>query len=156
MIDKDRLENVLRHTFLDYRQASEFLERPVVVEKAKGLYYWDVDGKRYFDGIGGIFVAVLGHRHPRVMQAMQEQMARMTLAPPLHGISDVALDFVQKIGSVAPGKLNYVKAFSGGSESMEAALKFARAATDPDFLRDVEEVEKDFQYADAETARMIP
>ena len=37
MIDKDRLENVLRHTFLDYRQASEFLERPVVFEKAKGL-----------------------------------------------------------------------------------------------------------------------
>ncbi len=126
MIDRDRLENVLRHTFLDYRQASEFLERPVVFEKAEGLYYWDVDGKRYFDGIGGIFVAILGHRHPRVMQAMQEQMARMTLAPPLHGISDVALDFVQKIGSVAPGKLNYVKAFSGGSESMEAALKFAR------------------------------
>jgi adenosylmethionine-8-amino-7-oxononanoate aminotransferase len=60
------------------------------------------------------------------MQAMRRQMARMSLAPPLHGISDVALDFVDKLGSVTPGNLNFIKGFSGGSESVEAALKFTR------------------------------
>jgi adenosylmethionine-8-amino-7-oxononanoate aminotransferase len=50
----------------------------------------------------------------------------MTFAPPLHGISDIALEFVDTVGSVAPGNLKYVKGFSGGSESIESALKFAR------------------------------
>ena len=43
-----------------------------------------------------------------------------------HAISDIALDFVEKLGSVTPGTLDYVKPFSGGSESTESALKFAR------------------------------
>ena len=54
-----------------------------------------------FRAIGGVFVAILGHRHPRVMDAMRRQMDAMTFAPPLHGISDVTLDFVEKVGSVA-------------------------------------------------------
>jgi len=122
----ERHERLLKRTYLDYQQTSEFLKAPLVVERAKGLYYWDVEGKRYFDAIGGIFVAVLGHRHPRVVEAMHRQMERMTFAPPLHAVADVTLDFVEKLGSVAPGALNFVKAFSGGSESTEAAMKFAR------------------------------
>lgn len=121
-----RREALLRRTFVDFWQMSEFVREPLILEKAEGLYCWDTEGKRYFDAIGGIFVAVLGHRHPRVMEAMRRQMDRMTFAPPLHGIADVALDFVEKIGTVTPGNLNYVKPFSGGSESTEAAMKFVR------------------------------
>lgn len=121
-----RQETLLRHTFLDYRQTSEFLEQPLIINRAEGLYYWDADGKRYFDAIGGIFVAVLGHGHPRVLEAMRRQMETMTFAPPLHAIADVTLDFIEKLGSVTPADLNYIKPFSGGSESIEAAIKFAR------------------------------
>ncbi len=122
----ERQERLLKRTFLDYQQTAEFLKTPLVIDRAEGLYYWDTDGRRYFDAIGGIFVAVLGHRHPRIVEAMQRQLERLTFAPPLHGISDVTLDFVEKLGSVAPGNLNFVKGFSGGSESTEAAMKFAR------------------------------
>lgn len=122
----ERQEKLLKRTFLDYQQTSEFLKVPLVVDRAEGLYYWDIEGKRYFDAIGGIFVATLGHGHPRVMEAMRQQMEKLSFAPPLHGISDVALEFVEKLGSVAPGNLNYVKAYSGGSESVESALKFTR------------------------------
>jgi len=121
-----RQERLLKHTFIDFQQTSQVIKAPLIFEKAEGLYYWDIEGKRYFDAIGGVFVAVLGHRHPRVMEAMHRQMEKMTFAPPLHGISDVTLDFVEKLGSVTPGNLNYIKAFSGGSESLEAAMKFAR------------------------------
>jgi adenosylmethionine-8-amino-7-oxononanoate aminotransferase len=117
---------MLRKTFIDFAQTSEVIKAPLIFERAEGLYLWDIHGKRYFDAIGGVYVAVLGHRHPRVMEAMRRQMERMTLAPPLHGISDVALDFVERLGSVTPGNLNFIKSFSGGSESVEAALKFAR------------------------------
>jgi adenosylmethionine-8-amino-7-oxononanoate aminotransferase len=121
-----RQRELLKRTFIDFQQTSEVLKDPLIIDRADGLYYWDVEGKRYWDAIGGVYVAVLGHRYPRVMEAMQRQMEKLTFAPPLHGISDVALDFIEKLGSVTPGNLNYIKAFSGGSESVEAALKFTR------------------------------
>jgi adenosylmethionine-8-amino-7-oxononanoate aminotransferase len=121
-----RRKALLKRTFVDFVQTSEFIERPLILDRAQGLYYWDIDDRRYFDAIGGIFVASLGHCHPRVLDAMRQQMERMTFAPPLHGIADVTLDFVEKLGSVTPGNLKYVKAFSGGSESTEAAMKFVR------------------------------
>jgi adenosylmethionine-8-amino-7-oxononanoate aminotransferase len=60
------------------------------------------------------------------MEAMRRQMERATFAPPMHGIADVTLDFVEKLGAVAPGNLNLVKPFSGGSEAVEAAIKLVR------------------------------
>lgn len=122
----DRQIRLLNRTFIDYQSTSEFLENPLVMERAEGLYYWDTSGKRYFDAIGGVFVASLGHRHPRVMQAMRDQMEKITFAPPLISTTDVALDFVEKLGGVSPGPLKFVKPFSGGSEAVEAALKFTR------------------------------
>ena len=122
----DRHRRLLRQTFLDYQSTAAFMSNPLIVSRAEGLYYWDVEGKRYFDGISGIYSATLGHRHPRVEEAMRRQWEKLSFAPPMHGTSDVTLDFVEKIASVTPGRLNYVKAFSGGSESIEAALKFTR------------------------------
>jgi adenosylmethionine-8-amino-7-oxononanoate aminotransferase len=121
-----RQERLLKLTFIDYTQMEDFVKAPLILNKAEGLYYWDADGRRYFDAIGGVFVALLGHRHPRIMEAMRKQMEQMTFTPPLHAISDIALDFVEKLGSITPGSLDYVKPFSGGSESTESALKFTR------------------------------
>ena len=121
-----RQETLLKRTFLDYQATQAFLKNPFIIERAERLYYWDSDGKRYFDGIGGIFVASLGHSHPTIITAMQAQMERLSFAPPLHSISDVALDFVEKVSSITPGNLNYIKGFSGGSEAVESALKFTR------------------------------
>jgi adenosylmethionine-8-amino-7-oxononanoate aminotransferase len=121
-----RRERLLKHTFLDFRQTAEFLEHPLVFNRAEGFYCWDIEGRRYFDAIGGVFVATLGHGNPRVLEAMRRQMERMTFAPPLHGVSDVTLDYVEKLGSVTPAGLSYVKPFSGGSEATESAMKFAR------------------------------
>jgi len=122
----ERYKSLLKRTFIDYEQTSEILENPIIFNKSQGLYQWDLDGKRYFDAIGGIFVAVLGHRHPRVMEAVIKQMEKTTFVPSLHGVSDVGLEFVEKVGSVTPGDLNFVKGFCGGSESIEAAMKFSR------------------------------
>ena len=121
-----RREQLLRRTFLDYQQTADFLRHPLILDRGEGLYYWDWEGKRYFDAIGGVFVATLGHRHPRLVAALERQLGKLTLAPPMHGIADVALDFVEKMGTVTPGNLKYVKPFSGGSEAIESAIKFVR------------------------------
>ncbi len=120
------LEQTLKRTFVDFHQMNDFAANPLVIDRAEGLYYHDVSGKRYFDAIGGIFVAVLGHRHPRVIDAMHRQLDKLTFAPPLHAISDAAIEFIEKLSAVTPGALNYVKPFSGGSEAVECALKFVR------------------------------
>ena len=122
----DRQVKLIKRTFLDYQQTSEFIKNPIVMQKAEGLYYWDVEGKRYFDGIAGIFVATLGHGHPRVVEAMHKQMERLSFSPPMHGISDVTLDFIEKLGEVTPGDLNYIKPYCDGSEAVESAIKFTR------------------------------
>ena len=62
----DRHSKLLKRTFLDYQSTAEFMSNPLIVSRAEGLYYWDVDGKRYFDGISGIYSTLLGHRHPRL------------------------------------------------------------------------------------------
>ena len=121
-----RQKKLLGLSFLDYQSNEAFLANPLIVSRASGLHYWDTEGKHYLDGIGGIFAAVLGHGHPRVVEALKTQADRLSLAPPMHGTADVTLDFVERVGQVTPGALNFVKAFSGGSESMEAAMKFAR------------------------------
>ena len=71
-----RQERLLSRTFIDYRPTADFIDNPLIVNRAEGLYCYDTEGKRYFDAIGGIFVAILGHRHPRVMEAMRAQMER--------------------------------------------------------------------------------
>ena len=124
-IDARRI-SLLRNTFLDYQPTARFLQQPLIIDRAEGLYYWDIEQKRYFDGIGGIFVAILGHGHPRVIDALKQQASRLSFAPPMHGLADVALDFIEKLGSVTPAGLNFVKTYSGGSEAMESALKFTR------------------------------
>ena len=59
-----RQHALLQRTFLDYQPTESFLDNPLVVQRAQGLYYWDTDGKRYLDAIGGIFVAILGSSWP--------------------------------------------------------------------------------------------
>ncbi len=47
---------------------------PILLEKAKGSWVWDVDGKKYLDCISGTWCTNLGHNHPRIIQAMKNQM----------------------------------------------------------------------------------
>ncbi len=120
------LEDLIRSTFIDFTQTCEFLKQPVVVTHADRITYWDVNGKEYLDGLSGVYAASLGHNHPRLKQALVDQLDRVTLAPPMHGIAEVSLQLVESLRRITPPGLDFVKSFSGGSEANEAALKFAR------------------------------
>jgi adenosylmethionine-8-amino-7-oxononanoate aminotransferase len=116
----------LKHIVLDFRQMKAFAQEPLVMAKAEGVWYEDVNGKRYLDGISGIFVVTVGHRNPRVIQAIQGQLAQLEFSPPLHGTNLPAIQLANKIADITPGDLNTVKLLSGGSEATEAALKLTR------------------------------
>jgi len=118
--------DLLRHIVLDFQQMSEFVQQPLIMERADGVRYWDVDGKCYLDGLSGIFVVTVGHNNRRVIEAIKAQLDRMAFAPPLHGTNPAAVELAALIAQITPGDLNTVKLLDSGSEATEAAMKLAR------------------------------
>ncbi|NWE70354.1 aspartate aminotransferase family protein, partial [Pseudomonas gingeri] len=101
------------------------LPLPVAV-RGEGCYLIDTAGRRYFDGSGGAAVSCLGHAHPRVIAAMQQQMATLEYAHTSFFSSEPAEQLANLLADNSPSTLGNVYFLSGGSEAMETALKMAR------------------------------
>ncbi len=102
----------------------------IPIEKAEGLYLYGPDGKRYADLISGIGVSVIGHRHPRVVSAIKEQVDKH-LHVMVYGeyIQSPVNDLAEKITSLLPPKLNCCYFVNSGAEANEGALKLAKRYT---------------------------
>lgn len=109
------------HLFYQTRQ-----RRPLI-DRAEGLYIWDVHGKRYIDGSSGAMVANIGHGNPRVLQAMREQMEKATFAYRLHFENEPAEELAREVSALMPEGLDRVFFVSGGSEAVESCIKLARS-----------------------------
>ncbi len=55
---------------------------PIAIERAKGCYFWDYDGKRYFDMNAQLMCSNIGHQHPKVIQAIKDQADELAFASP--------------------------------------------------------------------------
>ena len=119
-------QDMLQHIVLDLQQMKTFCERPVIIDRAKAIYLYDVNGKRYIDGISGIYVVNIGHGNEYVLEAMHRQQEKVSFVAPLHAVSDIAVRYAAKLSELTPGDLNTIKLLSGGSEATETAMKFAR------------------------------
>src|SRR5437660_8032843 len=118
-------EAFLRQIFVR-DQMAEWSKQPLVMSRADGVFYWDVEGKRYFDGISGIYVASVGHNNRRVIEAIKRQLDVLTFSPPMHGTNPLAVQLANLLAELAPGDLSTVKFECGGAEVTEAAIKLAR------------------------------
>ena len=100
------------------------------VEKAEGLYIYDKSGKTYMDMIAGVAVNNIGHRHPKVIQAIKGQLDKY-LHVMVYGeyIQDEPLLFAQKLTKILPPNLNAVYPVNSGTEANEAALKLSKRVT---------------------------
>ena len=99
-------------------------------ERAKGAEIWDVEGQRYIDFAGGIAVMNVGHGHPKVLAAIEEQLGRFThtcyQVVPYEGYIALA----EKLNQLTPGThAKKTALFSTGAEAIENAIKIARAHT---------------------------
>ncbi|HEX2138573.1 MAG TPA: aspartate aminotransferase family protein [Woeseiaceae bacterium] len=112
----------MSESHLFYQQAGR---RPRL-ERAEGIYLWDVHGKRYLDGSSGAMVSNIGHSNPRVLAAMKQQMDRSTFAYRLHFENDPAEELASLMASLMPPGLDRIFFVSGGSEAIESCLKLAR------------------------------
>ena len=101
------------------------LRRPLL-DRAEGIYLWDVTGKRYLDGSSGAMVSNIGHSNPVVLDAMKKQMDKSTFGYRLHFENEPAEQFATAIAKRMPQGLDRVFFVSGGSEAVESAIKIAR------------------------------
>lgn len=100
------------------------------VERAEGLFIYDKAGKAYADMISGVAVSSIGHRHPKVVQAIKAQVDKH-LHVMVYGefIQDAQLDMATQLTALLPASLNSVYAVNSGTEANEAALKLAKRVT---------------------------
>ena len=101
------------------------LRRPLL-DQARGVYMWDVDGKRYLDGSSGAMVCNIGHSNPNVLDAMRRQMEKSTFGYRLHFETEASEALAAKTAALCPRGMNKVFFVSGGSEAVESAIKLAR------------------------------
>ena len=100
---------------------------PTIV-RAEGIYLYDDDGRAFIDAAGGVgCVTSVGHAVPEVVDAISEQMHAVAFLPWTQFQTKQTADLSDLIASVAPGTLNRVGLFNGGSEVTEGAVKLARA-----------------------------
>lgn len=102
----------------------------IPIEKAEGIYLYSPDGKRYTDLISGIGVSVVGHRHPKVVKAIKDQVDKH-LHVMVYGeyIQSAANLLADRITSLLPEKLNCCYFVNSGAEANEGALKLAKRFT---------------------------
>jgi len=102
---------------------------PVVADRGEGVYIWDMQGNRYLDFTSGIAVVNTGHSHPRVVQAIQEQAAKIIHAQANILAHEPMMKAAVELASTLPPKLNQVFWTNSGAEAIEGALKLAKVAT---------------------------
>ncbi len=107
---------------------SFYQDRSLRVAKAQGQYVWDENGRRYLDLHIGNGVAFLGHRHPKVVEALKEQMNQvMTLSTAFQ--TQIRESMLRELDNVKPEGMDNVFLLNSGAEAVELGLKIARKVT---------------------------
>ncbi len=105
-----------------------YAKKPVVLCKGKGVYLWDLNGKRYLDFTGNYGVCILGYSHPKIVQAVKRQLEKLI---PCHGsfYNETRAEFLEKLIKIAPKGLTRAFLGNSGAEAVECAIKMARKYT---------------------------
>lgn len=101
---------------------------PLNIARAEGVYLYDRDGKRYIDFSSQLMNVNIGHGHPKVMEAVMEQMKQVSYVYP-GAVTEIRAKLSRKLAELAPGRLKKTFYTLGGAEAVENAIKLARVYT---------------------------
>ncbi len=97
-----------------------------VITRGEGAYVWDDRGRRYLDGLSGLFVVQVGHGRAELAQAAARQASELAFFPLWSYAHPKAIELAERLAALAPGDLNRVFFTTGGAEAVETAWKVAR------------------------------
>jgi acetylornithine/LysW-gamma-L-lysine aminotransferase len=109
----------------DNVMAQTFAKRDLVITRGKGATVWDINGNEYLDCTSSYGVSVVGHSHPKVVEAIQKQSEKL-IACHASFYNDTRSELLKKIIAIAPKRLSRVFLSNSGAESVESAIKLAR------------------------------
>ena len=121
------LPNSLDALWLPFTANRQFKKAPRLLVRAEGMYYWTHDGRRLIDGIAGLWCVNAGHCRPKIVQAVQDQVAQMDYATAFQMSHPKAFEVASRLAALAPGDLDHVFFANSGSEGVDTALKMALA-----------------------------
>jgi taurine--2-oxoglutarate transaminase len=115
-----------KHTIFEWSVQTKV--DPIPVDRAEGVYFWTPEGKRYLDFNSQLMCTNIGHSHPRVVKAIQEQAAKLCYANPFMATEPRAL-LGKKLAEITPGDIDTFFFTNGGAEANENAIRIARVVT---------------------------
>ncbi len=123
-----RLQKSARdHLWLHFSRMGGYTDHdmPIIV-KGDGAYIWDAEGRRYLDGLAGLFVTQVGHGRTELAEAAAKQASTLAFHPLWSYAHPGAIELAERVASYAPGDLNRVFFTTGGGEAVESAWKLAK------------------------------
>ncbi|MHB1235183.1 MAG: aspartate aminotransferase family protein [Microbacteriaceae bacterium] len=126
--DSDLQQKAKDHLWMHFARQSVVEEghgAPIIV-RGKGHHIWDSQGKRYIDGLSGLFVVNAGHGRKRLAAAAARQAEELAFFPIWSYAHPKAIELADRLAAYAPGDLNRVFFSTGGGEAVETAFKLAK------------------------------
>ncbi len=116
-----------RHLWLHFTRMSSYSDAEVpTIVRGEGQYVYDQHGKRYLDGLAGLFVSQIGHGRTEVAEAGARQASKLAYFPLWSYAHPSAIQLAERLAGMAPGDLNRVFFTTSGSEAVESAWKLAK------------------------------
>jgi adenosylmethionine-8-amino-7-oxononanoate aminotransferase len=116
-----------RNLWMHFTRMSVYADHEVpVIERGEGPWVYDQRGKRYLDGLSGLFVSQIGHGRTELAEAAARQAQQLAYYPLWSYAHPRAIELAERLASYAPGDLNRVFFTTGGGEAVESAWKVAR------------------------------
>src|ERR1700745_3599107 len=120
-------EAAKRNLWLHFARMGSYADSDVpVIVRGSGAYVYDQHGKRYLDGLSGLFVSQVGHGRTEIAEAGARQAAELACFPLWSYAHPKAIELATRLADMAPGSLNRVFFTTSGSEAVESAWKMAK------------------------------
>ena len=127
-LSRQEILDLSRETTL-YEWTAQKAMQPMVVDRAKGIYFWDADGKRYMDFNSQLMCVNIGHGDARVIDAVKAQMDNLCYVAPTAATTSIRAELGRLLKEITPGNLSKAFFTNGGAEANENAIKIARMVT---------------------------
>ncbi len=120
-------EAAKRHLWMHFTRMGSYETQDVpVIVRGEGPWVWDSTGKRYLDGLSGLYVVMAGHGRRELAEAGARQASQLAYFPIWSYAHPTAIELAERLAELAPGDINRVFFTTGGSEAVESAWKLAR------------------------------
>ncbi|MEM1044692.1 MAG: aspartate aminotransferase family protein [Pseudomonadota bacterium] len=128
MLDRPAVTpNDLRAFWMPFTANRQFKQAPRLFASADGMYYTTVDGRKVLDGTAGLWCVNAGHKRPKIVKAIQDQVEELDYAPAFQMGHPRVFELANRLVDLAPDGIDYAFFTNSGSESVETALKIALA-----------------------------